>query len=90
MGYMYLSMVVLPGTPRPLLRMLPPAVPMAVLPLLMVKAVITVKGDATATGTGGIGAMANSSGWVTVKGNVTTTADNIFMDGRLCSRGSLG
>ncbi|MFY9188916.1 MAG: S-layer homology domain-containing protein [bacterium] len=48
-------------------------------------AVITVKGDATATGTGGIGAMANSSGWVTVKGNVTATADNIFMDDYDCA-----
>ena len=37
-------------------------------------AVITVEGDVTAASTGGIGAKGNSSGLVTVKGNVAATA----------------
>jgi hypothetical protein len=39
---------------------------------------LTVKGDATATGVGGIGAKANSKGLVTVMGNVTATADDTY------------
>ncbi len=39
---------------------------------------ITVEGNATATGLGGIGAKAESKGLVTVKGDVTATAENTF------------
>ncbi|MGI5838489.1 MAG: immunoglobulin-like domain-containing protein [bacterium] len=44
-------------------------------------AVITVEGDVTANGAGGIGAIGNSSGLVTVKGNVNADAGNVDYEG---------